>query len=431
MCFVSMIKDYLSKNFDINEKLIDLSTQIEESLQNKYKEIDKTYEYNQLKVLHAMQKNKLSDVHFAPSTGYGYNDIGRDTIEDIYATIFNSEAALVRGQMISGTHALNIALTANLDFGDELLSPVGTPYDTLLKVIGIKKTKGSLIDKGIVYKQVDLLECGNFDYKNIKQSITTKTKLVTIQRSKGYSLRKTLTIKEIQDLVAFVKDINPNIICMIDNCYGEFTQELEPTDVGADMAVGSLIKNPGGGLAPVGGYIVGKNDLIEKCATRLSAPGLGKDAGPSLGLNLAFAQGLFLAPSVVAASLKSAVFACALFSELGFITTPSVTDIRSDIVQAILLKNGKNIISFCRGIQMAAPVDSYVYPEPWDMPGYNNKIIMAAGAFVQGSSIELSADAPIKEPYAVYLQGALTSAHGKYGVIIAANNMISDGIITF
>jgi len=421
--------DFLIKNFGIDEKLISLCNEAEAKIVSQYEEIDNIYEYNQLKVLHAMQKNRLSEGHFAATSGYGYNDIGRDVIEDIYADIFGAEAALVRGQMISGTHALNIALASNLGTGDELLSPVGTPYDTLLKVIGIKPTKGSLIDNGVKYKQVDLMPDGTFDLENIKKTITQKTKLVTIQRSKGYSLRPTLTIAQIKELISFIKGIKPDAICMVDNCYGEFTETMEPTEVGADMAVGSLIKNPGGGLAPVGGYIVGKKELIENAAIRLTAPGLGRGVGPSLGLNTAFAQGLFLAPSVVAGSLKGAIFAAALLEMLGFEVYPKATDKRSDIVQAILLEDEKNIVSFCRGVQKAAPVDSFVYPEPWDMPGYESKVIMAAGAFVQGSSIELSADAPIKSPFAVYLQGGLTFAHAKYGAIIAVNNMLKDGLL--
>lgn len=423
------LNNFLEQNFNINKKVIDYINGVDKKLLNEYNKIDEIEQFNQYKVISAMQKNKLSDIHFAGSTGYGYNDIGRDTVEKIYADIFKTEDGLVRAQIVSGTHALNIALSSNLKHGDELLSPVGKPYDTLEKVIGIKKSKNSLIDNGIIYKQVDLLEDDSFDYDKIEQTITNKTKLVTIQRSKGYSLRHSLTVAEIKELIKFIKSINKNIICMVDNCYGEFVDYIEPSEVGADLVVGSLIKNPGGGLAPVGGYICGKAELIENASIRLTAPGLSKDVGPSLGISGQFLQGLFLAPSVVSASLKSAIFASYIFEKLDFTVTPKYNEKRSDIVQAIVLGNEKKIVAFCEGIQMAAPVDSYVSPVPDDMPGYDAKIIMAAGAFVQGSSIELSADAPIKEPYAVYLQGGLTKYHGKLGTIIALNNMLSKGLI--
>lgn len=423
-------KDFLIDSFGINKDIISLCEKVENEIKDKFVEIDNILEYNQLKVLNAMQKNKLSDIHFMATTGYGYNDLGRETLENIYADVFKAESALVRPQIISGTNALSIALFGNLKYGDELLSPVGTPYDTLLGVIGIRPTKGSLIDNGVTYKQVDLNKDDSFNYESIKKSITKKTKIVTIQRSKGYSIRRSLTVLEIKELINFIKNINEDIICMVDNCYGEFVDIIEPSEVGADLVVGSLIKNPGGGLAPVGGYIVGKEKYVNNAAYRLTAPGLGKEVGPTLGITGALIQGLFLAPQVVSGSVKGAVFTAKLFEKLGFYTVPKSDEKRSDIVQAILMKNADNIISFCQGIQMGAPVDSFVKPEPWDMPGYDCKVIMAAGSFVQGSSIELSADAPIKEPYAVYLQGGLTWSHSKIGIIIALNNLFKDGHIT-
>lgn len=423
--------DYYIENFDINIKVLEYCLKIEQekSVIDKFSEINSITEFNQLKVLHAMQKNKLSDIHFAATTGYGYNDLGRDTLENIYSDVFKSELSIVRPQIISGTHALTVALFGNLRYGDELLSPVGKPYDTLESVIGIRETKGSLIEHGIVYKQVDLLPDDTFDYKNIEKNITKKTKLVTIQRSKGYSLRHSLTVLEIKKLIEFIKNINKNIICMVDNCYGEFVDTIEPIEVGADLIVGSLIKNPGGGLAPVGGYISGKEEYVENAAFRLTSPGLGREVGPSLGITPLFTQGLFLAPQVVSGSLKGAIFASKIFENLGFEVFPKHNEKRSDIVQAIKMRNSENLIAFCQGIQKGAPVDSYVVPEPWDMPGYDSKIIMAAGAFVQGSSIELSADAPIREPFAVYLQGGLSWHHAKVGIIIAINNMYKKGLI--
>ena len=422
-------KNMFLNEFNIDKSLLDFCEKVESSVKDRFLEIDNNLEYNQLKVLRAMQANKLSDMHFAATTGYGYNDLGRETLENIYAHVFKAESALVRPQIISGTNALAIALSGNLKYGDELLSPVGTPYDTLLGVIGIRKTRGSLIDNGVTYKQVELLTGDKFDFENIKKSISNKTKMVTIQRSKGYSTRHSFTVAEIKELITFIKDIRKDIICMVDNCYGEFVDTIEPYEVGADLVVGSLIKNPGGGLAPVGGYIVGKEEYVENAANRLTAPGLGKEVGPTLGITGALIQGLFLAPQVVAGSLKGAIFASKLFDELGFNTIPKYDEKRSDIVQAILLNNAENVISFCQGIQMGAPVDSFVKPEPWDMPGYDCQVIMAAGAFVQGSSIELSADAPIKAPFAVYLQGGLTWSHAKSGIIIAANNMLKEGLL--
>ena len=416
--------DYLITEFNIKKEVLDLCDMAEKEVTSFFTAIEKTAEFNQFKVLRAMQEHKLSDIHFSATTGYGYNDLGRETLESIYASVFNAEDALVRPQIISGTHALTIALFANLKAGDELVSPVGEPYDTLKGVIGIRETKGSLIESGIVYKQCDLTSDGKIDYEKIKNTITTKTKMVTIQRSKGYAWRHSFTIDEIAKLIFFIKNINPNVICMVDNCYGEFAETREPIEVGADLAVGSLIKNPGGGLCPVGGYIVGKETLIENCACRLTSPGLGKEVGPTLGITTSFLQGLFLAPQVVCGSLKGAVFSAKIFEKLGYKTLPQSNETRTDIVQAIKFENSDKLIKFCQSIQKASPVDSFVVPMPWDMPGYDCPVIMASGAFVQGSSIELSADAPIKEPYIAYLQGGLTWYHAKIGTIIAVNDML-------
>lgn len=415
------------KELGISQEVYQFGERILETLKERFQKIDETAEYNQMKVLKAMQKNRVSDVHFAATTGYGYNDIGRDTLEQVYADIFHTEAALVRPQLTCGTHALAVALSANLLPGDELLSPVGKPYDTLEEVIGIRDSIGSLKEYGVTYKQVNLLEDGSFDYKAIEQAIQKKTKLVTIQRSKGYQTRPTLSVKKIGELIHFIKEINPSIICMVDNCYGEFVEIIEPSDVGADMVVGSLIKNPGGGLAPIGGYIAGKKEYIERAAYRLSAPGLGKEVGATLGINQSFYQGLFLAPTVVSGALKGAIFAANIYEKLGFLVIPNSTESRHDIIQAIEFGKPEYLIAFCKGIQEAAPVDSYVTPEPWDMPGYDSQVIMAAGAFVQGSSIELSADGPLKPPYAVYFQGGLTWYHAKLGILKTLQEMVTEG----
>jgi len=404
-------------------------SQIEETLSALFAAVDKKMHANGAKVLHAMQKNKLSDIHFAATTGYGYNDLGREVVEQIYADVFRAESGLVRPQLMSGTHALTVALFGNLRPGDELLSPVGKPYDTLEGVIGIRPTNGSLSEYGITYKQVDLKEDFSFDYEGIRAALTDKTKLVTIQRSKGYSYRPTLTIAQIKELISFIKEIKPNVICMVDNCYGEFVESLEPTEVGADLCVGSLIKNPGGGLAPIGGYIVGKEKYVENAAMRLTAPGLGKEIGATLGLNQPVLQGLFMAPEVVANALKGAIFAAAIFEKLGFEVMPAAIESRSDIIQAVNMKTPENVIAFCEGIQKAAPVDSFVTPVPWDMPGYDSPVIMAAGTFIQGASIELSADAPIKPPYTVFFQGGLTFYHARLGVMKALQTMKDKGLI--
>ncbi|MBQ2425570.1 MAG: methionine gamma-lyase family protein, partial [Lachnospiraceae bacterium] len=401
-----------------------------ESLKERFAEIDATAEYNQIKVIKAMQDARVSDVHFAATTGYGYNDLGRDTLEEVYAKAFHGEDALVRPQLISGTHALTVAMSGNLRPGDEILSPVGKPYDTLEEVIGIRDSIGSLKEYGISYRQVDLLPDGSFDYENIKKAINEKTKLIEIQRSKGYDTRPTLSVSQIGELISFIKEIKPDVICMVDNCYGEFVETIEPTDVGADMIVGSLIKNPGGGLAPIGGYIVGRKDCIERAAYRLTAPGLGKEVGATLGVSQSLYQGLFLSPTVVAGAVKGAIFAANVYEKLGFAVVPNSTESRHDIIQAITFGTAEGVIKFCEGIQAAAPVDSYVVPEPWAMPGYDSDVIMAAGAFVQGSSIELSADAPIKPPYAVYFQGGLTWYHAKLGILMSLQKLLDAGLIT-
>lgn len=421
--------DAMYENLGISKKVLDFGKKIEDSLKDRFQEIEENAEYNQMKVIKAMQDNRVSDIHFAATTGYGYNDLGRDTLEDVYASVFHTESALVRPNLISGTHALSIALSGNLRPGDELLSPAGKPYDTLEEVIGIRESTGSLKEYGVIYRQVDLLPNGTFDYESIKKAINERTKLVTIQRSKGYDTRPTFSVSQIGELIAFVKEIKPDVICMVDNCYGEFVERMEPSDVGADMIVGSLIKNPGGGLAPIGGYIAGKTECIDKASYRLTAPGLGKEVGASLGLNQAFYQGLFLSPTVVAGALKGAVFAANVYEKLGFQVVPNGSESRHDIIQAVTFGNPEGVIAFCQGIQAAAPVDSFVSPEPWDMPGYDAPVIMAAGAFVQGSSIELSADGPIKPPYAVYFQGGLTWYHAKLGILMSLQKLLDAGLV--
>ncbi len=414
----------------ISSQVLSYGKSIEDSLKERFEAIDARAEYNQMKVLKAMQDNRVSDIHFAATTGYGYNDLGRDILENVYASVFHGESALVRPQLISGTHALHIALSGNLRPKDELLSPAGKPYDTLEEVIGIRDSVGSLKEYGVIYRQVDLLSDGTFDYENIKKALNEKTKLVTIQRSKGYDTRPTFSVKQIGELIAFIKNRKPDVICMVDNCYGEFVETIEPTDVGADMIVGSLIKNPGGGLAPIGGYIVGRKDCIDRASYRLSAPGLGKEVGASLGLNQSFYQGLFLAPTVVAGALKGAIFAANIYEKLGFFVVPNGSEERHDIIQAISFGKPEALIAFCQGIQAAAPVDSFVTPEPWDMPGYDAPVIMAAGAFVQGSSIELSADGPLKPPYAAYFQGGLTWYHAKLGILMSLQKLVEKNMVT-
>ena len=427
----SDIKKMYCEQLGISEKVYDYSENIIAGLKERFEKIDETAEYNQMKVINAMQKNHVAEMHLNGTSGYGYNDDGRDTLEQVYADIFKAEAALVRPQIICGTHALNIALSSNLRPGDELLSPVGKPYDTMDEIIGIRPSKGSLAEYGVSYRQVDLLADGSFDYENIKKSINEKTKLVTIQRSKGYASRPTLSVERIGELISFIKEIKPDVICMVDNCYGEFVERIEPTEVGADMIVGSLIKNPGGGLAPCGGYIAGTKECVEQAAYRLSSPGLGKEVGATIGgVNKEFYQGLFLAPTVVAGALKGAIFAANAYEKLGFKVVPDGKEERYDIIQAVELRSAKGLIAFCKGIQAAAPVDSFVTPEPWAMPGYDDDFIKAAGAFVQGSSIELSADGPLREPYAAYFQGGLTWYHAKLGIIMSMQKMYEEGLIT-
>ncbi|NLK27077.1 MAG: hypothetical protein GX306_01830 [Clostridiales bacterium] len=413
----------------IDQKVLDFSIETENQLLERFRKLDDIAEFNQLKILKAMQDNRVSDIHFAATTGYGYNDIGRDTLEQVYADVFHAEDALVRPQLMSGTHALTVALAGNLRPGDEILSPVGKPYDTLEGVIGITESKGSLAEYGITYAQVDLLPDGGFDWDGIKSAINPRTKLATIQRSKGYAERPTLSVERIGELIRFIKEQNPNIICMVDNCYGEFVETIEPTDVGADLCVGSLIKNPGGGLAPTGGYIVGRREYVENAAYRLSSPGLGKEVGATLGLNATLYQGFFLSPQVVSGAIKGAIYAANLYERLGYSVLPNGTEERYDIIQAVTLGSAEAVIAFCKGIQAAAPVDSYVTPEPWAMPGYQCEVIMAAGAFVQGSSIELSADAPIKPPYTVFFQGGLTWHHAKFGILMSLQKLYEAGLI--
>ena len=401
-----------------------------ETLRERFAAVDTVAEYNQAKVIAAMQKNRVGASCFAATTGYGYDDVGRDVLEKVYADTFHTEAALVRPQITCGTHALTVALSANLLPGDELLSPVGAPYDTLEEVIGIRPSTCSLAEYGVHYRQVDLTSEGTFDYEAIRAAVNEHTKLATIQRSKGYATRPTFSVKQIGELIAFLKSLKPDIICMVDNCYGEFVETIEPSDVGADMVVGSLIKNPGGGLAPIGGYICGKEQYVRRCAYRLSAPGLGQEVGANLGLMPALYQGFFLAPSVVSGAVKGAVFVAACYEKLGFTVVPSSKEARHDIIQCVELGSAEGMVAFCKGIQSAAAVDSYVDPVPAPMPGYDSDVIMAAGAFVQGSSIELSADGPVREPYAVYYQGGLTWYHAKLGVLLSLQKMLDAGLIT-
>lgn len=421
--------EMMYRQLGISRKVYEYGEKIWEALSGRFQEIDRISEYNQIKVIAAMQNQKVSEACLLGTTGYGYNDLGRDTLEKVYADIFHTEDALVRPQITCGTHALALALLSNLRPGDELLSPVGKPYDTLEEVIGIRPSRGSLKEYGISYSQVNLLPDGSFDYENIRKAIKPCTKLVTIQRSKGYQTRPTLSVERIGDLIRFIKEIRSDIICMVDNCYGEFTETIEPSDVGADLVVGSLIKNPGGGLAPIGGYLAGKKECIENAACRLTTPGLGREVGASLQALPSFYQGLFLAPSVTANAMKNAIFAANIYEKLGFSVVPNGTEPRYDIIQAITFGKPEGVIAFCRGIQQAAPVDGHVTPEPWDMPGYDSPVIMAAGAFVSGSSIELSADGPIKPPYTVYFQGGLTWQHGKFGIMKSLQSLVEQGMI--
>ncbi|MFZ5354205.1 MAG: aminotransferase class I/II-fold pyridoxal phosphate-dependent enzyme [Bacillota bacterium] len=423
--------EYLINKLNISKKIIDICITTEDEIQSQFKKIDEVREYNQYKVLSAMHNNRLSDTHFNYSTGYGYGDIGRDTIDKVYADIFNAEDALVRPQIVSGTHALALCLYGVLRPGDELLAVTGKPYDTLDNIIGIKKTlPGCLKEMGVTYSQVNLTDTGKINYNEITKKINSKTKLALIQRSTGYDWRPSLSMEDIEYTIKFIKIINPDIVCMVDNCYGEFIDFKEPTEVGADIVAGSLIKNPGGGIAPTGGYVAGRQEFVEMAAGRLIAPGIGKECGATLGVNRLFFQGLFLAPHIVSEALKGAVFCSRLFSRLGYEVNPDFTARRSDIIQAIKFESKEALIAFCQGIQSGSPVDSFVKPEPWDMPGYNDQVIMAAGGFVQGSSIELSADAPLRPPYIAYLQGGLTFDHVKIGLIFALQNLVTSGCIS-
>lgn len=413
----------------IDRDIYNYGAKVLRDLEERFRQIDEIAEYNQLKVIKAMQECQVSEACLLGTTGYGYDDLGRDTLEKVYAKVFHTEDALVRPQITCGTHALALALMSNLRPGDEVLSPVGKPYDTLEEVIGIRPSKGSLAEYGITYRQVDLLTDGSFDYEGIEKSLNDRTRLVTIQRSKGYQTRPTLSVAQIGALIAFIKERKPEVICMVDNCYGEFVEIMEPSDVGADMVVGSLIKNPGGGLAPIGGYIAGRTDCVENAAYRLTSPGLGKEVGASLGILKDFYQGLFLAPVVTASALKGAVFAANLYERLGFDVIPTGSESRHDIIQAITFHQPESVIAFCQGIQAAAPVDSHVVPQAADMPGYDSQVIMAAGAFVSGSSIELSADAPIRPPYAVYFQGGLTWQHAKAGILKTLQFLVDKGLV--
>ena len=419
--------EMMYRQLGISRKVYEYGEKIWEALSGRFQEIDRISEYNQIKVIAAMQNQKVSEACLLGTTGYGYNDLGRDTLEKVYADIFHTEDALVRPQITCGTHALALALMSQLRPGDELLSPVGKPYDTLEEVIGIRPSNGSLAEYGISYHQVDLLPDGEFDWDGIEKALNEKTKLVTIQRSKGYASRPTLSVKRIGELIHFIKERKPDVLCMVDNCYGEFVEIEEPSQVGADLIVGSLIKNPGGGLAPIGGYLCGTKECIDRAAYRLTSPGLGKEVGATLGVTTSLTQGLFLAPTVVKGALKGAVFAANIYEKLGFKVIPDSKESRHDIIQEVEFHDPELMVAFCEGIQAAAPVDSFVRPEPWDMPGYDAQVIMAAGAFVSGSSIELSADGPMKEPYAVYFQGGLTWEHAKYGIMMSLQKIYETG----
>ena len=423
------IEDLYANAFGVEKEVLEFGNTILKELEERFNEIDEIAEYNQLKVIAALQKAGVAQEHMQGTTGYGYDDAGRDNLEKVYADIFKTEDALVRPQITCGTHALNVALSGNLRPGDELLSPVGKPYDTMDEIIGIRDSRGSLKEYGVTYRQADLKEDGSFDHDSIKASLNSNTKLVTIQRSKGYASRPSFSVKQIGELISFIKSIKPDTICMVDNCYGEFVEKIEPSEVGADMVVGSLIKNPGGGLAPCGGYIAGTRECIENAAYRLSSPGLGKEVGASLDVNRMFYQGLFLAPTVVAGAIKGAIFAANAYERLGFKAIPNGREPRADIIQAIELESPERLLAFCEGIQAAAPVDSFVTPIASDMPGYDSQVVMAAGAFIQGSSIELSSDGPMRPPFSAYFQGGLTWPHAKLGIFKSLQSLYSKKFI--
>lgn len=407
----------------IRQEIMDLAKETEEQVKKQFQEVEEVCEFNSMRILHAFQKYQVSDMHFNQTTGYGYGDVGRDIIEKIYAEIFQTEDALVRGQFISGTHALTVALFAMLRPSDTMLSICGKPYDTLDEVIGISPNPSSLTSFGIKYEQIDLVD-QDFDYAKIEKTLKEKKiKLIEIQRSRGYALRKSITLDKMEKVIQLIKKTDPEVIIFVDNCYGELVETIEPSHLGADLVVGSLIKNLGGGISPNGAYVVGRKDLVELVAERLTSPGQGKEVGPTLGMNKQILQGLYLAPSVVASSLKTAIFASKLLENLGYIVEPKFDERRSDIVQTITFGDPELLIRYCQGIQMGSAIDSNSIPEPWDMPGYTDQVIMAAGAFTQGSSIELSCDGPIRPPYIAFMQGGLTYSYGKLGVLKAVSNL--------
>ena len=424
-----MRSESIYRMFGVDERIAALVREEEERLQEHFRKIDETAEYNQLKVIRAMQENGISGACMLETTGYGYDDFGRDRLEKVYADIFRTEDALVRSQIVCGTHALTVALFGNTRPGDEILSPVGMPYDTLQTVIGLSGARGSLKEYGVGFRSVELLPDGGFDFEGIRAAINEKTRVVEIQRSRGYSARRTFSTAEIGELIRFIRTVKKDVIVMVDNCYGEFTETIEPSEVGADMVVGSLIKNPGGGIAPVGGYIAGTEECVGRAAARLTGPGLEKELGPSLGNNRLLYQGIFLSPTVTAGAVKGAMLAAAVYERLGYPAAPGSSDPRYDIIEAITLGSPEKIISFCRGVQRASAVDAFVAPEPSPMPGYDSAIIMANGSFISGSSIELSADGPLRDPYTVFFQGGITYPHSKLGVVMSCQQMLEDGFL--
>lgn len=420
------MKNFLKEEYGLSEKTIELGLTAEENIRETFDAINKTAEYNQLKVMKAFSEHRVSEAHLGLSTGYGYDDMGRDTLEKIYADVFGTESALVRHSIVSGTHALCSCLFGILRPGDILVSATGAPYDTLEEVIGKRGSSGaSLKDWGIDYIEVSLTPDGKIDKETLGEVLKNKkVRMVELQRSKGYAWRESYTVEELADAISFIKNTRADVVVMVDNCYGEFVERKEPTNVGADIIAGSLIKNPGGGLALTGGYLAGRADLVEQVSYRLTSPGIGAEVGASLGMNRHMYQGFFMAPHTVAQSLKTAVFAAEIFSLMGFEVAPTSKEVRGDIIQAVKLNSAENLCAFCRGIQRGAPIDSFVVPEPWDMPGYSDQVIMAAGAFVSGASIEISADGPLREPFAAYMQGGLTYESGKVAVLCAANNIL-------
>lgn len=420
------ISNILKEEYGLSNDILELSQKAEENVKGSFAKINETAEYNQVKVMRAFSSHRVSEAHLGMSTGYGYDDLGRDTLEKIYADVFGTEKALVRHSIVSGTHAICSCLFGILRPGDILVSGTGAPYDTLEEIIGKRGSgNGSLKEWGIDYIEVGLTKDGKIDKKALGEVLKNKkVKMVELQRSKGYAWRQSYTIEELADAIDFIKNTRADVVVMVDNCYGEFVQRKEPTNVGADVIAGSLIKNPGGGLALTGGYLAGRADLVEQISYRLTSPGIGAEVGASLGMNRHMYQGFFMAPHTVAQSLKTAVFAAEMFSLLGFEVAPTSSEVRGDIIQAVKLNSAENLCAFCQGIQRGAPIDSYVVPEPWDMPGYSDQVIMAAGAFVSGASIEISADGPLREPFAVYMQGGLTYESGKLSVLCAANNIL-------